>query len=68
MAIFVETTDDNSWYIANDPTKFLVETNIPFPGFIRITCEDGTFRWFNAAHVITIGNRDMGDISTMEPN
>lgn len=55
MAIQVQTTQGRIW-IANDPEKFQLEANIPFPGWVRVTCENGKILWFNWDNVICVGD------------
>lgn len=55
MAVHVLTTDGQYTHIANDPAGFKIDTSVPFPSFFKVTCENEQIFWFNAAHVIAVG-------------
>lgn len=55
MPIEVRTTMGNIW-IADDPEAFQIETNVPAPGWVRITCQNGKILWFNWNNVICVGD------------
>lgn len=57
MSIKVHTTHGQFW-VSDDPEKFQLESNIPFPGWVRIICEDGNILWFNWDNVICVGDLD----------
>lgn len=56
MAIHVLTTGGEYIYIADDLALFKIDTNTPFPGFFKVTCENEQIFWFNAQHVVMVGD------------